>query len=44
VATLINDAERRQQIASAARGVARRNFDWEAIGEQQRKLLRELLG
>lgn len=43
VATLINDAERRQQIARAAYGVAHRNFDWGAIGEQQRNLFRELL-
>jgi glycosyltransferase involved in cell wall biosynthesis len=39
VATLINDAERRQQMARAAYGVAQRNFDWTAIGEMQRALL-----
>jgi glycosyltransferase involved in cell wall biosynthesis len=39
VATLINDAERRQQMARAAYGVALRNFDWAAIGEKQRVLL-----
>ena len=39
VATLINDAERRQQMARAAYGVAQRNFDWAAIGEKQRALL-----
>jgi glycosyltransferase involved in cell wall biosynthesis len=39
VATLINDAERREQIARAAYGVALRNFDWAAIGEKQRELL-----
>jgi glycosyltransferase involved in cell wall biosynthesis len=42
IATLINDPERRQQIALAALGVARRNFDWTAIGEQQRELLKKL--
>ncbi|MCU1232205.1 MAG: glycosyl transferase, group 1, partial [Candidatus Solibacter sp.] len=40
IATLINDPERREQIARAAYGVARRNFDWSAIGERQRELLR----
>jgi glycosyltransferase involved in cell wall biosynthesis len=40
VATLINDGERRQQMARAASGVALRNFDWGAIGEKQRALLR----
>jgi glycosyltransferase involved in cell wall biosynthesis len=40
IATLINDAERRRQIADAALGHARRNFDWHAIGEKQRELLR----
>ena len=39
VATLVNDAERRQQLARAAYGVAQRNFDWGAIGEKQRALL-----
>jgi glycosyltransferase involved in cell wall biosynthesis len=39
VATLINDAERREQMARAAYGVALRNFDWAAIGEKQRALL-----
>ena len=39
VATLIHDAERRQQMARAAYGVAQRNFDWTAIGEKQRSLL-----
>jgi glycosyltransferase involved in cell wall biosynthesis len=43
VATLLNDAERREQIASAALGHARRNFGWEAIGEKQRALLRRWL-
>jgi glycosyltransferase involved in cell wall biosynthesis len=40
VATLINDAERRQAMASAARGHAVRNFDWQALGEKQRELFR----
>src|ERR1022692_453929 len=39
VATLINDPERRRQMARAAYGVALRNFDWAAIGEKQRALL-----
>jgi glycosyltransferase involved in cell wall biosynthesis len=39
VATLINDADRRAQMARAAYGVALRNFDWGAIGEKQRGLL-----
>jgi glycosyltransferase involved in cell wall biosynthesis len=39
VATLINDAERRRQLARAAYGVAQRNFDWSAIGEKQCALL-----
>jgi glycosyltransferase involved in cell wall biosynthesis len=40
IATLINDPERRRHIALAAYGVAQRNFDWTAIGERQRALLR----
>lgn len=44
VATLMADPERRRQIADAAYQHALRNFGWEAIGEKQRKLLRELLG
>jgi glycosyltransferase involved in cell wall biosynthesis len=44
VATLISDPERRQQIAEAAHQRAIGNFGWEAIGEKQRKLLREMLG
>jgi glycosyltransferase involved in cell wall biosynthesis len=40
IATLITDEERRSQIAEAAYGHAKRNFDWEAIGEKQRELLR----
>lgn len=40
IATLIADPQRRQQIALAAHGHAVRNFDWEAIGERQRELLR----
>lgn len=41
VATLINDAERREQMARAAYGVALRNFDWAAIGEKQRELFQK---
>jgi glycosyltransferase involved in cell wall biosynthesis len=43
VATLISDPERRVQMARAAREHALRNFDWRAIGEKQRALLRDLL-
>ena len=42
IATLIADDERRAQIADAAFGHAQRNFGWNAIGEKQRDLLREL--
>ena len=42
VATLIADPERRRQLALAACGHAVRNFDWAAIGEKQRELLREI--
>jgi glycosyltransferase involved in cell wall biosynthesis len=42
VATLMGDPERRKQIAEAAWRHAVGNFGWEAIGEKQRKLLREL--
>jgi glycosyltransferase involved in cell wall biosynthesis len=40
IATLIADPERRAQIARAAYDHARRNFDWRAIGERQREVLR----
>jgi len=40
IATLIADPERRREIARAARQHAVRNFDWRAIGEKQRELLR----
>ena len=43
ITTLIGDPERRQQIASAARAHAARDFDWQALGEKQRALLLELL-
>jgi glycosyltransferase involved in cell wall biosynthesis len=39
VATLICDPERREQIAQAAYGHAKRNFDWQPIGEKQRRVL-----
>ena len=42
VATLLADPVRREQIAQAAHAHAVRNFDWEAIGEKQRALLRDL--
>ena len=44
VATLIANPARRAQFADAAFWHAKRNFDWQAIGEKQRALLRELLG
>ena len=40
IATLIGDPERRAQIAQAAYGHARRNFDWSALGEKQREIMR----
>ena len=40
IATLIGDPERRAQIAQAAYGHARRNFDWPALGEKQREIMR----
>jgi glycosyltransferase involved in cell wall biosynthesis len=43
IATLIVDPERRAQIAEAAYGHARRNFDWEAIGERAVRLVGEVL-
>ena len=43
VATLIADPVRRAAIAEAAFWHAKRHFDWQAIGEKQRALLRELL-
>ena len=43
VATLIADPERREQLARAAHLHAVRNFDWAAIGEKQRELVREIL-
>src|ERR1017187_146029 len=44
VATLIANPARRAQFADAAFWRAKRSFDWQAIGEKQRALLRELLG
>ena len=43
IATLVADPSRRARIADAAFWHAKRNFDWQAIGEKQRALLRELL-
>jgi polysaccharide biosynthesis protein PslH len=42
IATLMADPERRKQIALAAYGDAQRHFDWRAIGQRQRDLLRSL--
>ena len=43
VASLIADPERRAPMALAAYGHAVRNFDWTAIGEKQRELVRQML-
>ncbi|HEY1240634.1 MAG TPA: glycosyltransferase family 4 protein [Bryobacteraceae bacterium] len=43
VATLITDPERRAAIADAAHEHAIRHFDWRALGEKQRDLLRSIL-
>jgi glycosyltransferase involved in cell wall biosynthesis len=43
VATLVADPEWRAQIAAAAHDHACRNFDWRALGEQQRALVREII-
>jgi len=40
IATLVKDPERRRAIAEAARAHAVRKFDWNAIAERQRELLR----
>jgi len=40
IATLMGDPERREQIARAAEAHAAHHFDWRAIGERQRELLR----
>ena len=44
VATLLADPERRRQMAESAYLHAARNFDWQAIGEKQRQLLRDIPG
>ena len=43
IATLISNAGERASMARAAYDHAVRQFDWRAIGEKQRSLLRELL-
>ena len=43
VATLIHDPDLRQALAGAAYAHAVRHFDWRAIGEKQRALLRSIL-
>ena len=43
VATLISDPDRRHALAEAAYAHAARYFDWRAIGEKQRELLRSIL-
>jgi glycosyltransferase involved in cell wall biosynthesis len=43
VATLITDEERRTALAEAAYTHAVRHFDWRALGEKQRELLRSIL-
>lgn len=44
IATLIADPQRREQIAQSAHAHAVRKFDWQALGEKQRDLLRGLVG
>jgi glycosyltransferase involved in cell wall biosynthesis len=43
VATLMGDRERREAIAEAAHAHAVRHYDWRALGEKQRNLLRSIL-
>jgi len=43
IAALISDAGRRQAMVQAAYDHVVRDFDWRAIGEKQRELLRRLL-
>jgi glycosyltransferase involved in cell wall biosynthesis len=43
VATLIQNPEQRRAMAISAHEHAVRHFDWEALGEKQRELLRSLL-
>jgi ribosomal-protein-alanine acetyltransferase len=43
VAGLAEDPALRRRLAVAARGAAEERFDWAKIGEEQRRLLRELL-
>jgi glycosyltransferase involved in cell wall biosynthesis len=40
IATLLQDPERRAEIAQCAYAHAQRKFDWAALGEKQRELLR----
>ena len=42
IASLLADSERREEIAEAAYAHAVRKFDWRALGEKQRDLLRGL--
>ncbi len=42
IAALIENPERRAALARAARERAERQFDWKALGEKQRALLREV--
>jgi glycosyltransferase involved in cell wall biosynthesis/N-acetylglutamate synthase-like GNAT family acetyltransferase len=43
IQTLLADGDLRERIAAAACAHGERNFDWPAVGEKQRALLRELL-
>ena len=43
VATLITDCERRETIAETAHAHAVRHYDWRALGQKQRALLRSIL-
>ncbi|HWQ55036.1 MAG TPA: glycosyltransferase [Bryobacteraceae bacterium] len=42
VARLVEDPAARESMAREARLAAERNFDWKALGEKQRRILREL--
>jgi glycosyltransferase involved in cell wall biosynthesis len=42
IARLIEDPALRERMAREARRTAERQFDWQALGEKQRALLREL--
>ncbi len=43
IETLLGDRDLRERIAARGSALVERNFDWPAVGEKQRALLRELL-